>query len=96
MRTLYEVIHRPIVSEKSAALAEVAGKYAFEVAIQANKHEIRQAVQALFNVKVTAVRTMVMHGKVKRRAQSELKQPNWKKALVTLAEGQKIDHFQTK
>ncbi len=96
MRNLYEVIVRPIISEKSTALAEVAGKYAFEVAVQANKNEIKDAVQKLFNVKVRQVRTLVMHGKVKRLARFETKRPNWKKAVVTLAEGQKIDFFQTK
>lgn len=96
MRSHFEVIRRPIISEKSTALAEVAGKYAFEVAIQANKQEIRDAVQALFNVRVRAVRTMVMHGKVKRVGRFEVKRSNWKKALVTLAEGQKIEFFQNK
>jgi len=96
VRNVYDVIKRPIISEKSTALAEVAGRYAFEVALQANKHEIREAVQQLFNVKVREVRTMVMHGKIKRTGRSEIKRSNWKKALVTLAEGQKIDFFQTK
>jgi large subunit ribosomal protein L23 len=96
MRTLYEVICRPIISEKSTALAEVGNRYAFEVASQANKQEIREAVQKLFNVKVRKVHTMVMHGKVKRVGRFEVKRSNWKKALVTLAEGQKIDFFQTK
>lgn len=96
MRTLYEVIRRPIISEKSTALAEVGGRYAFEVSLQANKQEIKDAVQRLFNVKVREVRTMVMHGKVKRVGRFENKKPNWKKALVTLAEGQKIDFFQAK
>jgi large subunit ribosomal protein L23 len=96
MRTVYEVIKRPIISEKSTALAEVAGRYAFEVAPQSNKQEIREAVQKLFNVKVTQVHTMVMHGKTKRVGRFETKRANWKKALVTLATGQKIDFFQTK
>ena len=96
MRSVYDVIKRPVISEKSTALAEVAGRYAFEVALQANKQEIRDAVQRLFNVKVREVRTMIMHGKVKRTARFETKRSNWKKALVTLAEGQKIDFFQTK
>src|SRR3954463_1826752 len=95
MRRIYDVIKRPIISEKSTALAEVANRYAFEVATEANKPEIRDAVQRLFNVKVREVRTMVMHGKVKRVGRFETKKPNWKKALVTLAEGQKIDFFQT-
>ncbi|MGZ3697120.1 MAG: 50S ribosomal protein L23 [Bdellovibrionota bacterium] len=96
MQTVYEVIKRPIISEKSTALAEVAGRYAFEVAVQANKTEIKDAVQRLFNVKVRSVHTMVMHGKVKRVGRFETKRSNWKKALVTLAEGQKIEFFQAK
>ncbi len=96
MRTVYEVIQRPIISEKSTALAEIAGRYVFEVSLKANKQEIRDAVQRLFNVKVREVRTMIMHGKVKRVGRFETTRSNWKKALVTLAEGQKIDFFQTK
>ena len=96
MKTLYEVIKRPIISEKSTALAELGNRYAFEVAPAANKQEIREAVQRLFNVKVREVRTMVVHGKVKRTGRFETKRSNWKKAIVTLNEGQKIDFFQTK
>ena len=96
MRSVYDVVRRPIISEKSTALAEVGNRYVFEVATQANKQEIRDAVQRLFNVKVLKVHTMVMHGKVKRVGRFEVKRSNWKKALVTLAQGQKIDFFQTK
>jgi len=96
MRNVYEVIKRPIISEKSTALAEVGGRYAFEVAPQANKIEIKDAVQQLFNVKVRRVHTMMVHGKMKRTAKALTKRSNWKKAIVTLAEGQKIDFFQTK
>src|SRR6188472_2617379 len=96
MNTFFEVVKRPIISEKSTALAEVAGKYVFEVALKANKQEVRDAVQKLFNVKVREVRTAVMHGKVKRVGRFETKRANWKKALVTLAEGQKIEFFQNK
>lgn len=96
MRSIYEVIKRPVISEKSTALAEVANRYAFEVAVKANKTEIKEAVQKLFKVKVQAVRTMVMHGKVKRVGKFESKRSNWKKAIVTIADGQKIDFFQTK
>jgi large subunit ribosomal protein L23 len=96
MRTVYEVIKRPIISEKSTALSEVAGKYVFEVASQANKTEIRDAVSRLFNVQVRNVRTSVVHGKVKRVGRFETKRSNWKKAIVTLAEGQKIEFFQNK
>ena len=96
MRSVYDVVRRPIISEKSTALAELGNKYAFEVASQANKQEIRDAIQRLFSVKVLSVRTMVMHGKMKRIGRFEVKRSNWKKALVTLSEGQKIDFFQTK
>ena len=96
MQSIYHVIKRPIISEKSTALAELGNRYAFEVATEANKQEIRDAVQRLFNVKVREVRTMVMHGKVKRAGRFETKRSNWKKAIVTLGEGQKIDFFQTK
>jgi large subunit ribosomal protein L23 len=95
MRSIYNVIKRPVISEKSTALAEIAGRYVFEVATEANKQEIRDAVQSLFNVKVREVRTMTVHGKVKRVGAHTTKRPNWKKALVTLAEGQKIDFFGT-
>ena len=98
MRSRYDVIRRPVVSEKSTALAEVAGRYVFEVAPGANKFQIRDAVQKLFNVHVRAVRTMTMQGKTKRIGmnRTELKRPNWKKAIVTLAEGQKIDILEAK
>jgi large subunit ribosomal protein L23 len=96
MRSVYDVIVRPIISEKSTALTELGNRYVFEVASVANKQEIRDAVQRLFNVKVLKVHTMVMHGKVKRAGRFENKRANWKKALVTLAQGQKIDFFQTK
>ena len=96
MANLYEVIKRPIISEKSTALAEVGNRYVFEVDTKANKHEIRDAVQRLFSVRVRGVHTMIVHGKVKRLATSMNKKPNWKKAIVTLEEGQKIDFFQNK
>jgi len=96
MRSIYEVVKKPIISEKSTALAEVAGRYTFEVAPRANKQEIKDAVQQLFNVKVREVRTLVMQGKVKRVGRFQTKRPNWKKAMVTLEAGQKIDFFQTK
>ena len=94
MRNVYEVIKRPIISEKSTAMAELADKFTFEVDAKANKHEIRDAIQQLFKVNVREVRTMMMHGKMKRLAKSTVKKSNWKKAIVTLAEGQKIDFFQ--
>lgn len=96
MENLYNVIRRPVISEKSTALAEVANRYVFEVNPESNKNEIRDAVQKLFSVKVKRVRTLVVHGKVKRLARSTVKRPNKKKAIVTLEEGQKIEFFQAK
>jgi len=94
MKSFYDVIKRPVISEKGAALAEVGGRYVFEVASAANKNEIKDAVQKLFDVKVSKVRTMIQHGKFKRAGRDYAKRPNWKKAIVTLQEGNKIDFFQ--
>lgn len=93
---VFEIVKRPIISEKSTAIAEVASKYVFEVAAQSTKSEVKTAVEKLFNVKVQTVRTMMMHGKAKRRARGLVKKPNWKKAIVTLKEGNRIDFFPTK
>ncbi len=65
----------------------------FEVARDANKSEIKNAVQAAFNVEVSDVRTLNIRGKEKRRGKTVGRRPNWKKAIVTLAEGQTIDFF---
>jgi large subunit ribosomal protein L23 len=95
MRSVYEVIKRPVISEKSTALAEFGNKYVFEVAAQAKKQEIRDAIERLFSVKVRQVRTSVLPGKTKRFGKFEVKASPRKKAIVTLAEGQKIEFFQT-
>lgn len=94
MRSQYEVIKRPIISEKSTIQNEMLLTYVFEVAPSANKQEIREAVEKLFKVKVDSVRTMVVHGKHKRTGRFVAKRTNWKKALVVLKEGQKIEFFQ--
>jgi len=96
MKSIYDVVKRPVISEKSAALAEVGNRYVFEVAPQANKTEIKQAVEQAFAVKVRRVHTMMMHGKVKTVGRFQKKRSNWKKAIVTLAEGQKINFFESK
>ncbi len=93
---VYSIVKRPIVSEKSTAQAELARCYSFEVDAKASKPEIRNAIQQLFKVKVQDVRTMMVHGKEKQVGRFRTKRTNWKKALVTLSEGQKIDFFQTK
>jgi large subunit ribosomal protein L23 len=93
---IFNVIKRPVISEKSTALAEVANRYVFEVDSTATKPEIKTAVEQLFKVKVKAVNTLVMHGKNKRSGRFEFKRSNWKKAIITLAPGQKIELFQVK
>ena len=96
MDKLMYVIKRPIVSEKSTALAEVANRYVFEVAANSTKTDIKRAVSKLFSVKVKKVWTMVNHGEIKTAGKSRVKRPNWKKAIVALEEGQKIELFQIK
>jgi len=90
MKSVYQVIRRAVVTEKSSALRE-RNKYVFEVDKRAGKPEIKSAVETLFEVKVLDVRTMNVHGKVKRLGRFEGKRPDWKKAIITLAEGDTID-----
>lgn len=84
------VIRRPILTEKSMRGSE-AGKYTFEVADDVNKLTIRDAVERLFNVTVTRVNTIRIPGRLKRRGQHAYRARGYKKAIVTLAPGQKID-----
>lgn len=91
MRDPRTVLVRPIMTEKSMRLKEEHNAVTFEVAVDANKVEIRQAVEAVFNVKVQEVRTARMLGKLKRLGRFEGRRPSWKKALVTLAPGHKIE-----
>jgi len=93
---IFNIIKRSVISEKSTALAEVANRYVFEVAASATKPEIKTAIEQLFKVKVKAVNTIVMHGKNKRSGRFEYKRSNWKKAIITLVSGQKIELFQVK
>jgi large subunit ribosomal protein L23 len=89
----YDVLIRPVITERATMLQERHNQVAFEVHKQANKHQIRNAVEQLYGVEVENVRTMVVPGKLKRRGQNVGKRPNWKKALVTLKEGDSIDFF---
>jgi large subunit ribosomal protein L23 len=88
-----EIIRRPIALTEKAARLKETNKVVFEVALSANKIEIRRAVEALFSVKVADVNTLVYRGKPKRLGRAESKRPNWKKAVVTLAEGSDIQFF---
>ena len=89
----YRIVRKPRVTEKALREVEQAHAYAFEVAPEANKIEIRKAVEALFNVKVESVRTMNMLGKYKRMGRHFGRRPAWKKALVKLCEGHTIEDF---
>jgi large subunit ribosomal protein L23 len=89
-----QIIRRPIIlTEKATLLRDRHNQVVFEVARSANKIEIRDAVQKLFNVHVTDVNTMVMRGKERRMGRGHAKTQNWKKAIVTLKQGDAIDFF---
>jgi large subunit ribosomal protein L23 len=89
------VLRRPLVTERSAALKE-QNKYVFEVAVNATKGQVREAVQAAFKVDVTAVNTMNMPGKVRRRMGRPGFTSDWKKAVVTIKKGQEIKYAEPK
>jgi len=94
MKDPYSIIERPIVSEKSMNAAR-AGQYTFKVRKDANKIEIREAVERAFKVKVVRVNTLIVKGETRRWGRRPAgKTPDWKKAIVTLAPGQKIDLFE--
>ncbi len=90
---LYEVLRRPLITEKNTAL-QAQDKYAFEVAGEANKHQIKQAVEKAFKVKVTAVNVMTVPGKGRRMRGRQVLTQSWKKAIVTLKPGDKIGFFE--
>jgi large subunit ribosomal protein L23 len=93
MKNLSQVVQRPLITERCADLRERDNKVIFQVHPDANKHEIKQAVEHYFGVKVVEVRTMNVLGKVKRLGRFSGKRADWKKAIVTLAEGDTIDLF---
>jgi len=95
MKDLSKVIRRPLITERGADMRELHNQYFFEVAPEANKLEIRQAVEHFFGVKVTQVRTMNCRGKIKRMGRFAGKRADWKKAIVTLAKDDSIDLFET-
>ena len=91
---VYDVIRRPLVTEKSNIGREENNVVTFAVDPRANKHEIQRAVEGLFDVKVVAVRTMRMPRKSRRVGKFMGRKPEWKKAIVRLAEGQTIEFFE--
>ena len=93
MKDLSKVIKRPMITERGSLMRELHNQYFFQVDPQANKLEIKQAVEHFFGVKVTQVRTANYRDKIKRMGRFCGKRADWKKAVVTLAEGDTIDLF---
>lgn len=91
---LYKVLRRPHITEKANDLKDANNEYVFEVSTDANKIQVRQAIESLFNVKVAEVRTSIVRGKNKRVGRFIGRRSNWKKAFVTLKEGHAIDFFE--
>ena len=90
----YEIIKRPLNTEKTNIQKEIANQVTFEVDRRANRIEIRRAIETAFQVKVASVQTMNIKGKTKRRGRFVGKRRNWKKAIVTLMPGERIDFFE--
>ena len=90
---LYEVLRRPIITEKNTTLQE-QNKYAFEVASKANKHQVKQAVEGAFKVDVVTVNMLTVPGKTRRVGRRQVNTAPWKKAIVTIKAGQKIEYFE--
>jgi large subunit ribosomal protein L23 len=88
------IVRRALITEKGTLLRELRGQYHFEVARDANKIEIKHAIEAIFSVKVAEVRTLQAHGKVKRQGRWVGRRNDWKKAIVTLRPDQKIELFE--
>jgi large subunit ribosomal protein L23 len=88
-----DVIRRPLITEKSTELREEKNIVAFEVALAANKIQVKKAIETQFKVKVAEVRIATQHGKVRRQGRSFGRRPDWKKAYVRLADGEKPIEF---
>jgi large subunit ribosomal protein L23 len=93
MAAINDVIVKPLITEKISADSEAFNRYGFVVSLKANKNQIKNAVEAFYDVKVVKIRTAVIPGKTKRTAKSQKKTSSYKKALVELAQGQKIEFF---
>ena len=94
MPTPHQILIRPLITEKNTSLM-IFNKYSFEVLRDASKPEIKKAVEAIFNVSVTKVHTMNVRGKLKRRGREAGYTREWKKAIVTLAPGDRIEIFES-
>lgn len=94
MKNPYQIVKRPLLTEKSDRLRETNNQYCFEVAVGANKLEVKAAIESLFEVKVSSVRIQNRIGKAKRMGRFTGKRADWKKAIVTLKEGEVIELFE--
>jgi large subunit ribosomal protein L23 len=90
----HEIIIRPLITEKTSIQKELNNQLSFEVDRRANRIEIKQAIESIFNVRVAAVKTMQVTGKIKRRGRITGKRRDWKKAIVKLMPGERIDFFE--
>jgi large subunit ribosomal protein L23 len=90
----HEILHKPLLTEKSTGLRETGNKICFMIHSQANKIEVKRAVEEALKVKVEKVNIQNMRGKIKRAGRFAGKKPDWKKAIVTLKEGEKLDLFE--
>jgi large subunit ribosomal protein L23 len=93
MKSPYQIIRKPVITEKGLAVKEREGTLVFQVATDATKTEIKQAVQAIFKVKVDSVRTATFPGKERRRGKFAGYRPDWKKAYVRLKTGEKMPEY---
>src|ERR1700691_2494441 len=93
MPTIYNIIRRPLITEKALTTREVQGALVFEVAANASKSEVKQAVEQHFKVKVASIRTASVVGKARRRGKFSGYLPDWKKAYVRLKAGEKVPDF---
>jgi large subunit ribosomal protein L23 len=94
MPTLHRTIIRPLITEQTSAAYQARGEYTFEVHVDATKPQIRSAIEQLFAVKVTGVWTSNQRGKEKRMGRNVGRRPSWKKAIVTLRDGDTIEVFE--
>jgi len=90
----HEIIKRPLITEKTSIQKELFNKVTFEVDRRANRIEIKNAIETIFNVRVASVKTMQVTGKTKQRGRITGKRRDWKKAIVTLLPGERIDFFE--
>ena len=90
---LYNVLREPHISEKVSILGEESNQYAFKVAMEATRPQIKEAIEEIFKVAVKKVTTSNVKGKVKRNAQGLVKKKNWKKAYITLERGEELDYL---